>query len=51
MSYVNQVIILRCGPSLLHYYTLPNKAFLQFGQGKKRIYLETQLKGEFTYLF
>ena len=37
MFYVNQVIILQCGlPSCL---------------GKKRIYLETQLKGEFTDLF
>ena len=49
MSYINQVIILQCGPSSLH----PSKKGLSFpfSLGKKRIYLETQLKGEFTDLF
>ena len=52
MSYVKQVIILHCRPpfaSLLH----PSKKVLSFpfSLGKKRIYLETQLKGEFTNLF
>ena len=28
MSYINQVIILQCGPPSLHYCTLPKKAFL-----------------------
>ena len=41
MSYINQVIILQCGPPSC---TLPKKAF-------QKIYLETQLKGEFTDLF
>ena len=49
MSYVNQVIILLCGPPSCN---LP-KTFLSFpfSLSKKRIYLETQLKGEFTDLF
>ena len=34
MSYINQFIILQCGPPSLHYCTLPKKPFLplQFGQ-------------------
>ena len=34
MSYINQVIILQCGPPSLHYCTLPKRPFfpLQFGQ-------------------
>ena len=40
----NQVIILQCGPPSC---TLPKKISL----GKKRTYLETQLKGKFTDLF
>ena len=49
MSYINQVIILQCGPSSLH----PSRKGLSFpfNLGKKRKYLETQLKGEFTDLF
>ena len=54
MPYIKLVIILQCGPpfafaSLLH----PSKKGLSFpfSLGKKRIYLETQLKGEFTDLF
>ena len=45
MSYINQVMILQCGPPSLRYCTLPKKAFfpLQLGQA--------QLKGEFTDLF
>ena len=51
MSYINQVLILQCGPPLLHYYTLPKKAFLSPSVWTRREYLETQLKGEFTDLF
>ena len=50
MSYINQVIILWSPfASLLH----PSKKGLSFPfrLGKKRIYLETQLKVEFTDLF
>ena len=48
MSYINQVIIFQFGPLSC---TLPKKAFLSpFSLGKKRIYLETHLKGEFTDL-
>ena len=53
MSYINQVIILQCGPPSLHYCALPKKAFLSpsvWTRGRY-IYLETQLKGEFTDLF
>ena len=50
MYYINQVIILQCGPASLHYCTLPKKAF-PFSLGeKKRIYLKTQLKEEFTLI-
>ena len=53
MSYINQVIILQRRPTSLHYCTMPSKKGLSFplGLGKKTIYLETQLKGEFTDLF
>ena len=46
MSYINQVIILHCS---LPFCTLPKKGLpFPFSLGKKRIYLEIQLKGEFT---
>ena len=52
MFYMNQVKIMLCGPPLLHYCTLPKKAFTYpLSLGKKGIYLETQLKGRFTDLF
>ena len=47
MSYINQVIVLQCGPPSL---LCPSKK-VPFSLVKKRIYLETQLKGEFTDLF
>ena len=50
MSYINQVLILQCGPPLLHYCTLPKKTFLSPSVWARREYLETQLKGEFTDL-
>ena len=50
MSYINQVIILQCGPPSC---TLPKKAFLSPSVWARReyIYLETQFKGDFTYFF
>ena len=57
MSYINQVIILQCGPPSFHYCTLPKKAFLSPTVWARReyiyiyIYMETHLKGEFTDLF
>ena len=52
MSYINQVIILQCGPHSLHYCILPKKAFpAPSVWARREIYLETQLKGEFTDLF
>ena len=47
MSNINQVIILQCSPPSC---TLKDLSF-PFSLSKKRIYLETQLKGEFTDLF
>ena len=47
LTYMNQVIILQCGlPSC----TLPKKVSIS-PLGKKKIYLETQLNGEFIYWF
>ena len=52
MPYMNQVIIMQCGPPLLHYCAIPKKGLsFPFSLCKKGIYLETQLTGEFTYLF
>ena len=51
MSYINQVIILQCGPASLHYCTLPKKTFLSPLVWARREYLKTQLKGEFSDLF
>ena len=49
MFYINQVIMWSPVASLLH----PSKKGLSFpfSLAKKRTYLETQLKGEFTNLF
>ena len=53
MSYINQVLILQCGPPSLDYWTLPAKkrSFfpLQFGQEEN--ISGNQLKGVFTDLF
>ena len=51
MSYINQVNLAMWSPftTLLH---RPKEGLsFPFSLGKKRIYLETQLKGEFTDLF
>ena len=51
MSHINQVMILPCGPTSLHPLHPSKKGlFFPFSLGKKTIYLETQLKGEFTDL-
>ena len=39
MSYINQVIILQCGPPSLHYCTLPKKAFLSPSVWARREYI------------
>ena len=51
MSYINQVIILQCGPPSPHYCILPKKTFPSPSVWARREYLETQMKGEFTDLF
>ena len=48
MSYINQVIILQCGPP--SHLSKKDLSF-PFSLGKKRVYMETQLKEEFPDLF
>ena len=51
MSYINQVIILRCGPICFIITPFQKRSFFPLQFGQERIYLETQLKGQFTDLF
>ena len=52
MSYINQAIILQCGPPWLHYCTLPKKSFLSPSQfAQEESISGNSIKGEFTDLF
>ena len=49
MSYIDQIVILQCGPP--SYTPFQKRLSFPFSLGKKRIYPETQVKGELLIYF